>query len=85
MAAYVARDSPRSAQRLVESILQRTTQLELFPQSGRIVPEFGREDIREVIVGRYRVVYQIRGATVGIITVHHGARRLADIELPESP
>jgi toxin ParE1/3/4 len=83
--AYIARDAPRAAERFAEQAIQRTVQLEAFPYSGRIVPEFGREDIREVLFGRYRIVYQIRGDIVGIVTIHHGARRLSDLIMPDEP
>jgi plasmid stabilization system protein ParE len=55
-----------------------TDRLSQFPRSGRIVPELGRDDIREVIVQSYRVIYRLRGDEVEILTVHHSARRLDD-------
>jgi len=47
-----------------------------FPQSGRVVPELDREDVREVIRGTYRIVYRYRSAAAEaqILTVFHGAR-----------
>ena len=49
-----------------------------FPRSGRVVPEFERSDIRELIVQSYRIVYRVRGEDVEILTVHHGARLLRE-------
>jgi plasmid stabilization system protein ParE len=43
---------------------------------GRIVPELGIENIREIIVGSYRVIYRVRHEDVQVLTVHHGARLL---------
>jgi hypothetical protein len=43
---------------------------------GRIVPEAGNPSLREIIVGRYRVMYRRRSTEVGIATVLHGARSL---------
>jgi plasmid stabilization system protein ParE len=43
---------------------------------GRTVAELGIENIREVIVGSYRVIYRIRQDEVHLLTVHHGARLL---------
>lgn len=83
--AYIARDAPRAAVRFAEQAIQRTVQLEAFPYSGHVVPEFGRVDIREVPFGRYRIIYQIRGEIVGIVTIHHGARQLSDIAVPDEP
>ena len=46
---YIARDSPAIAQVFVNRIISSIVRLETFPFSGRIVPESGRESIREVI------------------------------------
>lgn len=73
---YIARDSPRLAESFGERIVGGVDRLVVLPRSGRIVPEFGREDIREVIVGRYRIVYRLDGDDVQVLTVWHGARLL---------
>ncbi len=30
-----------------------------MPRAGRRVPELGRDDVREIVVRRYRIVYQL--------------------------
>ena len=72
--AYVARDSARYADLVVERIIAAVERLENNPRSGRIVPEVGDESVREVIHGNYRVVYRLRHEVVEIATVFHGAR-----------
>jgi toxin ParE1/3/4 len=72
--AYVARDSPRSADLLVERLVAAVERLEANPFSGRVVPEVGDDALREVIHGNYRIVYRIRADLVEIVTVFHGAR-----------
>ena len=42
---YVARDSARYSEALVDQILGAVEQIELFPRSGRVVPEFMSESI----------------------------------------
>ena len=44
---------------------------------GRVVPEFQREDLRELLFRAYRVVYQVRGEMVTVLRVVHAARDLA--------
>ena len=45
--------------------------------TGRVVPEIGNENIREIIQGNYRIIYNINNSErIAIITVHHGARLL---------
>jgi len=72
--AYVARDSPRYADLLVERLISVAEGLETDPLSGRVVPEVGDDTVREVIHGNYRIVYRVRPDRVEIATVFHGAR-----------
>ncbi len=45
--------------------------------TGKIVPEFGQKEIREVIEGNYRIIYFLETEDqIQIIRVHHGARIL---------
>lgn len=71
---YIARSSERYAALHVERLFEAADRLRHFPESGRIVPELQRQDIREVIVGSYRIVYLMGPDVVHIITVFHGAR-----------
>jgi len=73
---YIARDAPRAAAIFADRAFRATDRLANFPRSERIVPELGIEDIREVLVGSYRVIYRIREDAVQVVTVHHGARLL---------
>ncbi|MDJ0618063.1 MAG: type II toxin-antitoxin system RelE/ParE family toxin [Calothrix sp. MO_192.B10] len=47
-----------------------------FPFSGRTVPEFETERIREVIEGSYRIIYYIQLEQVDIIAVIHGSQQI---------
>ena len=75
--AFIALDSTHAADVLVATITDATRYLELFPRAGRVVPEAHRDDVRELIVGNYRVIYLItQESSVRIVTILHGARRL---------
>jgi addiction module RelE/StbE family toxin len=71
---FIARDSPRAAEALVERVLHSTERLVSFPETGRAVPEFPDLGYRELLVGSYRVWYRIEKETVWIVTVVHGRR-----------
>lgn len=73
---YIAHDSPQYADFVVSAISGAVTRLELFPESGRIVPEDGRPEIREVIWRSYRIVYAYVRAKdqVHILTVFRSER-----------
>jgi len=70
----VARDSAHSARLLVERLFTAVDRLAAFPESGRMVPEFQRADLREIILGSYRIVYQLRDGHAVVLAVFHGAR-----------
>ena len=73
---YISKDSKRYADRFLEKLLERVDQLESFPKSGRVVPEFNIDTIRELIEGNYRIVYKISTTQIAIVRVHHAARQL---------
>lgn len=73
---FIEHDSPHYAKLVVQRILAAVDRLAQFPESGRVVPECGRPDLREVIHRPYRVVYRLLPHEVHIITVHHAARIL---------
>jgi toxin ParE1/3/4 len=76
---YIAVDSPRYADLVVERIIAAVERLRAFPESGRVVPERSDPQIREVIVKPYRVVYRHRQGEVEIATVFRASRQFPDI------
>lgn len=78
--SYIKVDSKFYADRQVQKIIKRIDQLENFPESGRIVPEFSISQIRELIEGNYRIVYYLNLSTVFILRVHHSALLLRFIK-----
>lgn len=73
---FVARDSAHYADLLVERIIEAVDRLEIFPRSGRLVPEIRDESLREVVYENYRIVYRVKSDTIEVLTVFHGARLL---------
>ena len=73
---YISQNSPQYAQRLVERLTRRSEQIANFPFSGRLVPEFETEQIREVIEGSYRIIYCIKPEQIDVIAVLHAARNI---------
>jgi len=78
IAEFIGRDSPTYASAFVARIVDAVDRVALFPRLGRTVPEFGDENLREVIFQNYRIVYRIDGSRVGIVAVRHGAMLLPD-------
>jgi toxin ParE1/3/4 len=76
IAAYIASDSPTYAKSVVRKIFSLTRTLERFPHSGRKVPEFDDENIRELFAYSYRIIYEVGQDQVTIAAVIHGRRML---------
>jgi len=71
--AYIAQDSPECAKRMVDRITRRSQQVSEFPLSGRRVPEYDIDQIRELIEGPYRIIYYIKADQIDVLAVLHGA------------
>lgn len=77
---YIARDSPQYAQRMTARIRKAVDGLRRFTEAGSLVSEWDLDNVREIYVSSYRVIYRIRQTCVEILTVIHAAR-----QLPGSP
>jgi toxin ParE1/3/4 len=75
---YIAANSPAYAKRTVDKITNRSTQIGRMPYSGRKVPEYEADDIRELTEYPYRVIYRIKTGQIDVLAVIHGARQLPD-------
>jgi len=74
--AYIARDSITYALRTVDRITRKSQQIGALPLSGRRVPEYDMDQIREVFVGPYRIIYHIKSDQIDVIAVIHGAMEI---------
>ena len=78
---YIHQEAPYYAERVVQQIIDSADRLDIFPLSGRPVPEAEREDIREVIFQSYRIIYWVMNEQrIDILTVLHGSRDLTNPE-----
>lgn len=74
---YIAENSEKYAKLTVKKLLERPDILKTFPQAGRIVPEKNDKNVRELVEGNYRIIYEIISADqINILTVYHSARDL---------
>jgi len=74
IADYIAEDSPARAAVFVDRLADAAERLATFPRSGRVIPEIGDPDSREVVFGAYRVMYRVEREAVIIASIVHGAR-----------
>ena len=78
---YTAQNSKIYADRLIERLIRRSEQIGQFPRSGRMVAEYRREDVREVIERPFGIIYRLKEEQVDVLAVLHGARQVP----PEVP
>jgi toxin ParE1/3/4 len=74
--AFIRRDNPPAAYRWVHQLQERDHKAATMPKSGRVVPELGLDDVREVFLGNYRSVYRLSAQGIEILTVLEGHRLL---------
>ena len=72
--SFIERDSPRYGRLVAERLYDAVSRIEQFPASGRIVPELEREDLRELVVGQYRIVYRLEAESAVLLTVFRSSR-----------
>lgn len=80
---YIAQDSPEYAKRMIDRLTRRSQQIAGFPLSGRRVPEFDMEQIREVIEGAYRIIYHIKPDQIDVLAVVHAAMNVPLLSVSE--
>ena len=71
---YYAQTSPAYALRLVDRLTNRSKQIATFPYSGRMVPEYELNDVREMIEGSYRIIYLIHTDRIEVLALFHTSR-----------
>jgi len=76
--AYIAQDSKTYALRIVDRITRRSQQISELSLSGRKVPEYELDQIREVFSGPYRIIYHIKADQIDVIAVIHGAMNVVE-------
>jgi len=71
---YIAHDSKHYAARVVEDIMEKVEILAEFPRLGRVVPEIGDENVREIGMYSYRIMYELMDDVIYIHGVIHKRR-----------
>ncbi|MCP5206023.1 MAG: type II toxin-antitoxin system RelE/ParE family toxin [Hahellaceae bacterium] len=79
---YIAEDSPTNAKNVTNDMLIKVEPLADLPKRGKVVPEIGREDVREISVHTWRLIYHIRQQNVFIIAIAHKRQQLSAGDIP---
>jgi plasmid stabilization system protein ParE len=81
---FIRDASPQAAAKVFANIKDKTADLVLFPERGRIVPELLAQGIghyRELIIPPWRIIYRFSGAAVYVLSVLDSRRNVEDVLL----
>lgn len=67
--AYIAQNNPQNARQWIDKLRKRARNAADSAMIGRMVPELGQADIREVFVDHYRIVYRVEADGISILAV----------------
>ena len=79
--SFIAENNPERAEIFGLKIINYAERASQFPKSGRIVPEFDDDMLREFIFYSYRIIYRIKENVklIEIVRVWHSARGIPTI------
>ena len=66
---YAEQQVPDVGERLLGEVISQVERLAEFPESGRVVPEFGLAKLQEVIHSPFRIVYRLDEDRVRMVRV----------------
>jgi plasmid stabilization system protein ParE len=83
--AFAALHDPDAAERLGFALIARAESLADFPKRGRVVPEYGNPQLRELLHLSYRVIYRLNESkqSVEVVRFWHAARGFPQLPLGE--
>jgi toxin ParE1/3/4 len=79
---YIGRDSEHYARLFAQRVMQMLKEMAGDKLPGSIVPEYGREEIRERILHNFRIIVRVRKKprTLEVVRIFHGARLLPPLD-----
>ena len=77
----IAKHSLATADKEVDKLLSASARLAQLPNSGRKVPEYGQDDVRELLIRPYRLIYWLLPNRIDVMTIVHYRQHLDDSSL----
>ena len=73
---FIALDSPARAKRFGYQLIEAALSLGAFPEMGCVSVECSNPNIREIVHGNYRLIYEIKSApsSIYLLRFWHAAR-----------
>ena len=79
---FIAEDSKHYARKVAQEIREKTDKLDELPNIGKIVPEVGKLEVRELQIYSYRVMYEVINEQPYVLAIIHKRRDFAPEDLP---
>jgi toxin ParE1/3/4 len=73
---YADQQVPAVGDKLLREIVSQVERLGVFPESGRVVPEFRIANLREIICSPFRIIYRLDESKVRVVRVWRSERLL---------
>jgi addiction module RelE/StbE family toxin len=73
---HIAKDAPQNAKKITREMVQKAHLLMEVPQIGRKLPEVNDDDLREISLHPWRIIYHLRQGKIFVVTVVHKRRQL---------
>jgi toxin ParE1/3/4 len=80
-AQHIQQDNPPAARSWISQVFATVEQLRTFPHSGRVVPEIGQANTRELLHRGYRIIYRVEPSRISVLTVRHSRQNLSEGDL----
>ncbi|MBY0386463.1 type II toxin-antitoxin system RelE/ParE family toxin [bacterium] len=82
---YISLDSSVRAEQWILVLYNAGEDLINMPHRGRVVPEFNRDEIRELLIENYRLVYRVKAKCIEVLTVFEGHRSMDTKAINKKP
>jgi toxin ParE1/3/4 len=79
IARFIAVDNPDAAVKWITTLRKRMKMAASMPRSGRKVPELRRDDVRELVVRKYSIVYRIADDGIVVLLVFESHRQFPEV------
>jgi toxin ParE1/3/4 len=68
---YADQTVPAIGEKFIREIIAQAERSADFPESGRMVPEFGKANLRDIILAPFRIICRLDKSRVRIVRVWH--------------
>jgi addiction module RelE/StbE family toxin len=76
---WLENESRSYATKWINEVFKKLDLVEKFPNMGRKLPEIRVTSIREIPVGKYRIIYNVaKENTIEVLAIRHSAKPLSE-------